>query len=106
MKKIIPLPISIVSLIIVGLLAANRLANGSLKGTISPADAGVRAWAVSATDTLQTGITGGSFEMKNVRPGIYKIIIEANAPYKNATKEGVAIRDGEATDIGQIVLQQ
>ena len=89
-----------------GSLAFNRFANGSLKSTISPADAGVRAWAVSATDTLQTANTGGSFEMTNVQPGIYGIIIETNAPYKNATKEGVEVRDGEAADIGQIVLQQ
>lgn len=105
MKKV-KLMLIVLGIACCGLLVAHRFANGSLKGTISPADAGIRVWAISISDTLKTNITDGSFEILNIKPGIYKVILEANAPYKNSSMEGVEVRDGETTDIGQVMLVQ
>ena len=44
--------------------------------------------------------------MNNMKPGTYRIAIEAIPPYKNAVREGIDIRNGEVTDIGEIRLQQ
>ncbi|HEX5024547.1 MAG TPA: carboxypeptidase regulatory-like domain-containing protein [Agriterribacter sp.] len=89
-----------------GLFAFNVIVNGSVKGSVSPADAAAKVWAISGTDTLKADVTNGAFEIMDAKPGVYKIIIEANAPFKNSSKEGVEVKDGESTDIGQIKLEQ
>ena len=79
---------------------------GSVKGTITPADSALNVWAISATDTFRSTVTNGFFEIKNVKPGTYKIMVEASAPFKNATKEQVVVKDNEQTDVGEIRLEQ
>lgn len=89
-----------------GLFAFNVMVAGSVKGTIAPAEGGAKAWAMSATDTFSTDIGNGAFEIGNVKPGTYNVVIEAKAPYKNASKQGVEVKEGEATDVGEIKLEQ
>jgi hypothetical protein len=43
--------------------------NGSVKGTVSPAEGATRAWILSSTDTLKTFVKDGAYEIKNVKPG-------------------------------------
>ncbi|GAO42225.1 carboxypeptidase-like regulatory domain-containing protein [Flavihumibacter petaseus] len=89
-----------------GLFAFRGLDTGSIKGTVSPADGAVQAWALSATDTAKAAINNGAFEITNVKPGDYRLIIEAKAPYKNQAKEGVSVKDNAATDVGEIKLEK
>ena len=89
-----------------GLFAFNSLRNGSIKGTVSPADGAVRAWAESSTDTLRAPIMNGSYEITDAKPGTYKVIIEAKPPYKNAAKGGITVTDGQAADAGEIKLEK
>lgn len=89
-----------------GMLAFNSIQTGSIKGTINPAEGGNYAWAISGTDTLSTGITQGAFVITDVKPGTYRLIIQGVSPYKNATRENVEVKDGEATDVGEIMLEQ
>ncbi len=84
--------------------AQHRL--GSIKGTVTPVDAGVRAWAESATDTLRAPILNGSYEITDAKPGAYKIIIEAKPPYRNIARDGIMVTDGQATDAGEIKLDK
>ncbi len=100
------LTLAALSIVAAGLFAFNVITNGSVKGTVNPPDAAVRAWAISGTDTLKADITNGAFEITDAKPGTYQVIIEANAPYKNASKDGVEVKEGEATDIGEIKLEQ
>jgi hypothetical protein len=79
---------------------------GSIHGTVSPADGGVRAWAESYTDTLKAPIINGSYEITGVKPGTYKVIIEAKPPYLNAAKDGVMVSGGQSSDAGEIRLQK
>lgn len=89
-----------------GLFAFSTLATGTIKGKVSPSDAAVRAWAESSTDTVNAAIQNGMFEIDNVKPGTYKIVIEAKPPYKNAAKEGVSVMDGQSADAGEIMLSK
>lgn len=97
---------AIVATIGAGIIALNAFFAGSVKGTITPADSALNVWAVSATDTFRTTVTNGFFEIKNVKPGTYKIMVEASAPFKSATKEQVVVKDNEQTDVGEIRLEQ
>ena len=78
----------------------------SVKGKINPADAAVRAWAISSTDTLKADITNGMFEITGVKPGNYIVVIEANKPYKNAQKNDVKVVDEQPVDLGEIPVKK
>ena len=88
------------------LFAFTTFKNGSIKGTVSPSAAATSAYVVSGMDTMRTNIQNGSFEIGQVKPGTYKLVIEAVAPYKNFEKEGVVVNEKKATDVGEITLQQ
>lgn len=95
-----------VSVIAASLLAFNYIADGSIKGSVTPADGGIRAWAISAKDTFRTDINSGIFEMLNVKPGNYRFIIEAKAPYKNFAKDSITVVEGNSINLGEIWLQK
>ena len=98
--------IAAVTVVAAGLFAFTLLRAGSIKGTITPAEGGVRAWAESASDTIKAPIINGSYEITNAKPGTYKVIIEARPPYKNIAKDGIIVSDGQATDAGEIKLEK
>ena len=100
------LTLAALSIVAAGLFAFNVIVDGSVKGTVTPADGAVRAWAISGTDTLRADVTNGAFEIGSAKPGTYQVIIEAKAPYKNASKDGVEVKEGAATDLGEIKLEQ
>ena len=87
-----------------GLFAFSGMNSGSVKGTVSPASAGINAWIISATDTLKVPVENGSFEIANVKPGTYKIVIEAKPPFRNAAKDDIAVGNGQVIDVGEIKL--
>ena len=92
---------------ILSLLGFKAITNGSLKGRVSPASAGVRVWLISATDTVKAPVESGTFTIGDVKPGTYKVVIEARPPYKNGVKDGVTISDNSnPVDVGEIKLSQ
>lgn len=106
MKKL-RLAIAALALSSVGFLSFNALQNTVIKGTVTPADKAVRAWAISPTDTLNADVQNGAFEIKDVKAGTYAVIIEAEEPYVNTRKKDVVVlADGQPTDVGEIRLQQ
>ncbi|HEX2845150.1 MAG TPA: carboxypeptidase regulatory-like domain-containing protein [Chitinophagaceae bacterium] len=78
---------------------------GTVKGTVTPADKAVRAWAISETDTVRADVQNGAFEIKDVKPGNYNVIIEAQEPFANTRKKDVVVTEGQTTDVGEIQLQ-
>ncbi|SRR5258706_9379646 len=104
--KIASLILAIFATLSMGLFAFDAVPGGTVRGSITPINGGVKCWAISQTDTLQTNIVNGAFEINNMKPGTYRIAIEAIPPLKNAVREGIDIRNGEVTDIGEIRLQQ
>jgi len=89
-----------------GLFAFTIVKTGSIKGTVAPSASATKAFAVSGMDTVKATIDNGSFNISDVKPGTYKLVIEAMPPYKNFEKEGVTVADGQSTDVGEITLQQ
>lgn len=106
MKQFTKIKLGLLGLSVAGLFSFYSINNGSIKGTVSPADGAVRAWALSTSDTLRAPVTNGSFEITDAKPGTYRVIIEAKPPYKNIAKEDVNVADGQPTDVGEIKLQQ
>jgi hypothetical protein len=104
--KIASIKLAAMTMAVAGIFAFTHLKNGSIRGTVSPADGAVRAWAESATDTLRATVVNGAFEITDAKSGTYKLIIEAKPPYKNAAKDGLMVNDGQPTDAGEIKLEK
>jgi hypothetical protein len=80
---------------------------GTIKGRITPADGAFRACAVSSSsDSTKANIVGGAFEIKELKPGIYTLVIEGTSPYKTTSKTGLQVKEAETTDVGEIILEQ
>jgi hypothetical protein len=102
MKKIVSIIVLVVFTLL--LIASSRKVRlGSVKGTVNPTDAGVSAWAISPKDTFKSIVTNGMFIIPDVKPGLYTIVIEAKAPYKNGGRPDVTVADA-ITDVGEIIL--
>lgn len=104
MKKITILVASIA--MIFALFAFTNFKNGSIKGSVSPSASATSAFVVSGMDTMRTNIQNGAFQIGEVKPGTYKLVIEAIAPYKNFAKAGVVVNEKKDTDVGEITLQK
>lgn len=80
--------------------------NSPVKGSITPADAGIRVWLFSGTDTLSAPVLQGNFMVEHVKPGNYNLMIEGRPPYRNTLKQGIIVVDGQLTDVGVIQMIQ
>jgi hypothetical protein len=103
-KKIAVLVASLIMVFV--LFAFTTFKNGSIKGIVSPSASATSAYVVSGMDTMRTNIQNGAFQIGEVKPGTYKLVIEAIAPYKNFEKTGVVVNEKKDTDVGEITLQQ
>jgi hypothetical protein len=103
-KKITVLAASLAMVFV--LFAFTTFKNGSIKGRVSPSASATSAYVVSGMDTMRANIQNGAFEIGQVQPGTYKLVIEAVAPYKNFEREGVVVNEKKASDVGVISLQQ
>jgi len=88
------------------LFAFTTFDGGVIKGKITPADGAKQVWAISATDTLKSAVTDGSFEISNAKAGTYKVFIDATEPYKDVVKDNVQVSDGSTADLGSITLEK
>ena len=86
--------------------AFTKFDGGGIKGKITPAEGATQVWALSATDTLKSTITDGSFEISNAKAGTYKVFIDATEPYKDVVKDNVQVSDGGTVDLGSITLEK
>jgi hypothetical protein len=90
----------------IGLFAFGSIKEGGIQGKVTPAEGAKEVVAVTGTDTLRSQISNGVFVFGKVKKGTYTIWVKANAPYKDASVENVAVTDSATTDIGEIKLQQ
>ena len=74
-------------------------------GTIDPPEGAKKIWAVNGKDTVAIIPPPGSFIL-DVKPGTWKLVVEATLPYKNAERESILVAEGNMTDIGLIKLEQ
>jgi hypothetical protein len=74
-------------------------------GRVNPIGGANVAWAVSGLDSVTTNIVNGAFSFA-AKPGIYKVVIDAVAPYKDAILENISVKEGQTVDVGEVVLQR
>lgn len=91
---------------ITGIFSFKSPVTGTIRGTVSPPDGATRAWAISGRDTMRTNLSGGLFELSGAKAGVYRVIIEAEPPYKNGTRDNVVVADGQTVDIGVVSLDK
>ncbi len=89
-----------------GLFAFGSIKEGGIQGKVSPAEGAREVVAIAGSDTLRSQVSNGAFVFSNVKKGTYTVWVKANAPYKDASVENVAVTDSATTDIGEIKLQQ
>lgn len=77
----------------------------SIVGRVNPVGGANVAWAVSGHDSATSNIVNGAFSLE-AKPGIYKVVIDAVEPYKDAVLENVNVKEGQSVDVGEIVLQK
>lgn len=91
-------------LLFVALSSFRFIYGGSIRGTVTPPEAGLHAFLFSTKDTVSVNVINGSFQFPDVKAGSYKLLIEAAPPYRNGTKDGIVVTDGKFTDAGQVEL--
>jgi|SRR6266542_2520129 len=77
----------------------------SITGRVTPIDGANAAWAISGKDSATSNIVNGVFSFA-VKQGLYKVIVDAVEPYKDAVLENISVKDGQTVDVGEIVLQK
>ncbi|MES2875639.1 MAG: DUF4382 domain-containing protein [Bacteroidota bacterium] len=79
--------------------------SGAITGTISPAAASPKIYAIAGTDTLGTiSDATGKFWFPGVAAGTYKVEIIPVSPYVNKTISDVVVVTGSTKDLGTIVI--
>ena len=94
---------TIIAVVLISSFAVDDRAG--IQGTIDPPEGAKRIWAVSGKDTVSIIPAPGSSIM-DVKPGSWKLVVEAVLPYKNVEREGILVIDGQITDVGLIKLSQ
>jgi len=77
----------------------------SIVGRVNPISGANVAWAVSGRDSTTSNIVNGAFSLE-AKQGIYRVVIDAVEPYKDAILENVSVKEGQTVDVGEIMLQK
>lgn len=80
-------------------------AKTSIVGRVNPIDAAETVWVISSTDSLRSAVSQGQF-LFDVKPGTYRLIVDAKDPYKDVLLENLQVRQDETLDVGEIPLKQ
>jgi hypothetical protein len=80
--------------------------SGSIRGRVVPWNAAVNVWAVSDADTAHAVIQNGEFEIRRLKAGRYRVVVEGRRPYKVTTRPDVIVADSSFVNIGDIILDQ
>lgn len=76
-----------------------------IMGTVDPPEGAKKIWAVSGKDTVAIIPAPGSFIL-DVKPGTWKLVVEAVLPFKSVERDGILVAEGNMTDVGLIKLEQ
>lgn len=76
-----------------------------IHGTITPPEGAKKVWAIGEKDSVSAMPQTGNF-MMDVKPGNWKLHIQAVPPYKDAVVENLHVKEGQYTDAGVIQLLQ
>jgi hypothetical protein len=74
-----------------------------IQGLIEPADGAKKVWAISGQDTFSVIPAEGKFKV-DTKAGMWRLIVEAVPPYKDAAMNEVFVQENQTTDVGVIKL--
>jgi len=105
MKKIV-FSLSLAFVVMCAFIPAYRVKSG-IYGTIDPPDGAKKVWAINGTDSVSASTIPltGKFSLE-VKPGTWKLLVEAVPPLKNAVVENILVQEGESADAGVIKLSE
>jgi hypothetical protein len=106
MKKVVmTLCVAFAAFMVLSAFVPRATVMSGIHGTVTPAEAAKKVWAISGTDTASVIPVAGNFTL-DVKPGTWQIKVEAAAPYKDATVDNIVVEEGKSADAGQIKLSQ
>lgn len=103
MKKLIGIVIVFFAIIIFAF--RHHTTKTGIVGRVNPLDAAEVVWVTSATDSAKAVVSQGQFSF-DVKPGVYKLIVDAREPYKDVLLENLQVKQDEVLDVGEIPLKQ
>jgi hypothetical protein len=74
-------------------------------GAIDPPEGARKVWAINGRDSASSVPTTGKFSLE-VKPGTWKIVVEAIQPYQSVVLDNVLVQENQFTDAGVIKLRQ
>jgi hypothetical protein len=77
----------------------------SIVGRINPVGGANMVYAINGRDSSSSTIVNGAFNLM-AKQGVYKVVIDAVEPYKDAILENIDVKDGQTVDVGEVVLQR
>jgi hypothetical protein len=80
-------------------------AKTGIVGKVNPLDAAEMVWVIGISDSLKMVPAQGQFFF-DVKPGTYKLIVDAKNPYKDVLLENLQVKPDETLDVGEIPLKQ
>src|SRR5688500_18730650 len=89
---------------ILGWISSDR-GRTAIVGKVNPGDAAEMVWLLGEKDSLKTGLSEGQFYF-DTKPGTYRLVVDAKAPYKDAFLENLVVKSEETLDVGEIILKQ
>jgi hypothetical protein len=80
---------------------------GGIRGEVQPFGTQVAVMAVLNTDTFSTytDLVSGKFLISGLTTGTYKILFDAEAPFRDTVLNNVAVQNGQITNIGLLDVQ-
>jgi hypothetical protein len=95
--------ISVALVILLSAFGAIKNFMSGIRGKVTPITAVKKVWAINTPDSAVLIPSSGNFTFE-LKPGSWKIYVEAVAPYKNVTLENIVVKEGNYTDAGEIKL--
>ncbi len=97
--------LAIAGLALTGVISASGFEQSAITGRISPANAAETVWVIGVRDSIRAGVASGNFSVA-VKAGTYKLLVDAKEPFKDVLLDNLDVKENQALDIGEIILQQ
>lgn len=81
-----------------------KIKMGAIKGQAAPNGAISSIYLIQGTDTLAKNANQQAFNFKNLKEGVYSILVRGTNNYRDSLIRNVAVKDSSTTDMGLIRL--
>ena len=91
--------------LVAALILSFAPAKSGIVGKLNPIDGAELVWVLGSSDSLKMAPAQGQFFF-DVKPGVYKLVVDAKEPYKDVLLENLQVKQDETLDVGEIPLKQ